>query len=57
MSSTRAEMDETSKAKLQAFNAEQKDWRGVCRVCRTPLIGTLAELLAPCPKCGAEHGK
>lgn len=58
MTSVRTDMGEAARAKLAQFNAEQKDWRGICRVCHMPRLGSLVELLAPCPNCGAHpHGK
>lgn len=58
MTSVRAGISEAAAAKLKQFNVEQKDWRGICRVCHTPRLGSLAELMAPCPNCGAKpNGK
>lgn len=56
--STRDGMSEAALEKLHQFNAEQKDWRGICRVCHMPRLGSLVELLAPCSNCGAKpNGK
>lgn len=58
MSSVRDGMSEAAAARLKQFNEEQKDWRGVCRVCHTARVGSLADLRTPCPNCGAEpHGR
>lgn len=45
-------MTEHAAARLRGHNAVQTDWHGWCRVCRTHLSGTIAQLGAPCPNCG-----
>ncbi len=38
------EASDAAKAKLRAFNAQQRDWYGKCRICGAELFGSLKEL-------------
>lgn len=48
------EMSKDAKEQLSKANREAKDWRGICRVCKEPLLGTLVELSEHMANC---HGK
>lgn len=51
----RAGMSPEKREALEAFNLTQT-YHGQCRVCRTTLSGTLAELRKGCPVCGEGRG-
>lgn len=48
-------MSPDTAARLFAHNAQQSNWHGQCRVCRTTFTGSIAAAQRPCPVCG--HGE